>query len=118
MDVTDYTIKQIIFCSWVDLRSQDRSIKSVPFWRIDVLKPLRQWIDGVKIQSPHIAHKICNLIPAQCPFARQIKLLGRTLITIPPLCKINPLYDELMLLRFRAISYLADECGEDVSTYC
>jgi hypothetical protein len=33
------------------------------------------------------------------------------------LCKLNPLYEQLVGLRFRALSYLADDCGEDVSQY-
>ncbi|MDY7024694.1 MAG: Mo-dependent nitrogenase C-terminal domain-containing protein, partial [Cyanobacteriota bacterium] len=38
-------------------------------------------------------------------------------IHIPPLCKLNPVYDELISLRFRALCYLADECGEDITPY-
>jgi hypothetical protein len=44
--------------------------------------------------------------------------LGRKLFHIPPLCKLNPLYEEVVSLRFRALCYLADECGEDVTPYC
>jgi hypothetical protein len=36
---------------------------------------------------------------------------------IPAMCEINPLYDQLVGLRFRSLSYLADK-GEDVSKYC
>jgi hypothetical protein len=32
--------------------------------------------------------------------------------------KLNPLYDQLIDLRFRSLSYLADECGVDVTPYC
>jgi len=34
------------------------------------------------------------------------------------MCKLNPLYEEVVALRFRALCYLADECGEDVTCYC
>jgi hypothetical protein len=37
---------------------------------------------------------------------------------IPPMCKLNPLYEEVVGLRFRALCYLADDCGEDISQYC
>jgi hypothetical protein len=84
----------------------------------DLLKPLRQKIDNFEIQKSQTAHRIAKLIPAQCPFERTIKLLGHTLIHIPPLCKLNPVYDELVGLRFRALCFLADRCGEDISAYC
>ncbi len=82
------------------------------------LLPLRQWLDNIQIHSPKIARLICQLIPSQCPFERTIKLFGRTILHIPPLCKLNPLYEEVVALRFRALCYLADECGEDISRYC
>ena len=58
------------------------------------------------------------MIPTQCPFERDISLFGRTIVSIPPLCKLNPLYEELIGLRFRALCYLADDCGEDIGCYC
>ncbi|WP_448571364.1 Mo-dependent nitrogenase C-terminal domain-containing protein [Trichothermofontia sp.] len=85
---------------------------------VDLLQPLRSWLDQVRICNAQQAHKLCRLIPSQCPFERDIKVFGRTLLHIPPLCKFNPLYDELIALRFRALCYLADECGEDISAYC
>ncbi|NJL02946.1 MAG: hypothetical protein HC910_21155 [Spirulinaceae cyanobacterium SM2_1_0] len=84
----------------------------------DWFSPLRQWLDSRPITSPDVAHRICGLVPAQCPFARDIRLGDRTLLRIPPLCKLNPLYHELVNLRFRALCYLADVCGEDISRYC
>jgi hypothetical protein len=92
--------------------------RSRPRIRFVPLKPLRQWLDGIQIQSPEAARKICQTIPSHCPFERTIKLFGHTILYIPPLCKLNPLYEELVALRFRALCYLADECGEDVSLYC
>ncbi|MEL6495607.1 MAG: Mo-dependent nitrogenase C-terminal domain-containing protein [Cyanobacteria bacterium J06623_7] len=85
---------------------------------LDFLSPIRQWLDNMAIDSSPLAHRICKMIPSQCPFEREVKFLGRTLVKIPPMCKFNPLYNELVALRFRAICYLADTCGEDVSIYC
>lgn len=83
----------------------------------DVLYPLRDWLDKLDIQDPRVARFLCKMIPSQCPFERDITLFGRKIVHIPPLCKLNPLYEQLVGLRFRALSYLADECGEDVSEY-
>ncbi|MEL6439515.1 MAG: Mo-dependent nitrogenase C-terminal domain-containing protein [Cyanobacteria bacterium J06621_8] len=85
---------------------------------IDLLSPFRRWLDNIEIKDSAFAHRICRSIPNQCPFEREVKVWGRTLVKIPPMCKINPLYNELVALRFRAICYLADTCGEDVSVYC
>jgi Mo-dependent nitrogenase C-terminus len=84
----------------------------------DVLLPVREWLDGLEIHDPRLARLLCKFIPAQCPFERDIALFGHKIVHIPPLCKLNPLYDQTVGLRFRALSYLADECGEDVSAYC
>jgi tellurite resistance protein len=83
----------------------------------DALNPLRDWMDGLDIQDPRLARFLCKMIPSQCPFERDVKLFGRKVVHIPPLCKINPLYEQMVGLRFRALSYLADDCGEDVSPY-
>jgi Mo-dependent nitrogenase C-terminus len=82
------------------------------------LKPIRHWLDGIEISDRDMAHILCSVIPAQCPFERTFKLFGRTVLQIPPLCKLNPFYDEVVGLRFRALCYLADVCGEDISLYC
>ncbi|MDY7012197.1 MAG: Mo-dependent nitrogenase C-terminal domain-containing protein [Cyanobacteriota bacterium] len=82
---------------------------------VSLLQPLRNWIENLRINRIEIAHCICQLIPAQCPFERDIYLGSQKLFHIPPLCKFNPLYEELVGLRFRALCYLADECGEDIS---
>jgi len=83
----------------------------------DVLDPLRDWLDGLEIQDPVVARFLCKMIPAQCPFERDVTIFGHKIVHIPPLCKINPLYEQLVSLRFRALSYLADECKEDISAY-
>ncbi len=86
--------------------------------KFDLLRPLRNKIDQIEVKDAQLAHKLCQAIPSQCPFERDVQLFGKTLFHIPPLCKLNPLYEETVGLRFRAMCYLADECGEDVSCYC
>jgi len=85
--------------------------------QIAALCPLRDWLDGLDIQDPRVARFLCKMIPSQCPFERDITLFGHKIVHIPPMCKINPLYEQLVGLRFRALCYLADKCGEDVSAY-
>lgn len=124
-NVTDYTEKRNILTIWFWLsespvnsgkektaKTKNRQFQFTP------LKPLRKWLENLDIQTPNLAHRLCQLIPAQCPFERDVSILGKTLLHIPPLCKLNPFYEELVMLRFRALSYLADECGEDISAYC
>lgn len=84
---------------------------------LDILKPVKKWLERVPVENKDTAHRIVSIIPADCPFERDIKLFGRTLGHIPPMCKLNPLYDQLVMLRFKAMCYLVDECGEDVSAY-
>ncbi|MFQ4142836.1 Mo-dependent nitrogenase C-terminal domain-containing protein [Chlorogloeopsis sp. ULAP02] len=84
----------------------------------DLLQPLRQWLDSFDIENPQLAKFIAQLIPAQCPFERDIILFGRKIAHIPPLCKLNPFYDQFVGLRFRALCYLVDQCGEDIQSYC
>ncbi|MEH2246377.1 Mo-dependent nitrogenase C-terminal domain-containing protein [Nostoc sp.] len=85
--------------------------------QIKALHPLRDWLDRLDIQDPRVARFLCKMIPSQCPFERDVTLFGRKIVHIPPMCKINPLYEQLVGLRFRALSCLADKCGEDVSPY-
>ncbi len=82
------------------------------------LRPLRQWIDRLTINNEQQANLLCQMIPAQCPFQRNIKIGDRTILHIPPLCKLNPVYPEIVALRWRALCYLADKCGADISKYC
>ncbi|BFM38149.1 Mo-dependent nitrogenase C-terminal domain-containing protein [Synechocystis sp. LKSZ1] len=83
----------------------------------DLLHPMKDWLDGMAIHDPRLARFICKLVPPQCPFERDVTLFGHKLVHIPPLCKLNPLYEQLVGLRFRALSYLADDCKEDISDY-
>ncbi len=84
---------------------------------MDALQPVRHWLDELEIHDPKVARFLCKMIPSQCPFERDVTLFGQKIVHIPALCKLNPLYEQLVGLRFRALSYLADECKEDVSTY-
>ncbi len=84
---------------------------------VDVLHPVKDWLEGMEIKDPRLAKFVCKVIPPQCPFERDINLFGRKVAHIPPLCKLNPLYEQFTMLRFRSLSYLADECGEDVTKY-
>lgn len=81
------------------------------------LKPVREWLDELSIEDPRLAKFVCKLVPSQCPFERDVQLFGDKVIHIPPMCKVNPLYEQLVGLRFRALTYLADETGEDVTPY-
>ena len=83
----------------------------------DILQPIKDWLNKLDIHDPRVAHFICRMIPPQCPLERDINLFGRQIAHIPPLCKLNPLYEEVVALRFRALSYLSDECNEDISAY-
>lgn len=79
-----------------------------------LLKPIRTWIDSMEVQDRDIAHLVCKLIPSSCPFERDVFLLGRKVAHIPPMCKINPLYEQFVGLRFRSLCYLVDVCGESL----
>ena len=125
MSVFHYSTENISLVSWVWIDQTDASVTTVkplptpsPKPTFDILRPLRQWLDSIAVRNPKLAHRLCKLIPAQCPFERDVKLFGHTLFHIPPMCKLNPLYEEVVMLRFRALCYLADECGEDVTQYC
>lgn len=89
-----------------------------PRRKADLLQPVRNWLDSLEINNRQLAKIIAKVIPAQCPFERDIMVLGRKIAHIPPMCKLNPLYDQFVGLRFRALCYLVDKCGEDIQSYC
>ncbi|AFZ53436.1 Mo-dependent nitrogenase C-terminal domain-containing protein [Cyanobacterium aponinum UTEX 3221] len=78
---------------------------------------IKERLENLEISTKETAEKIVNLIPNTCPFAREIRLFNRSIFKIPPLCKLNPFYEDLMMLRFRALSFLC-EIGEDITPYC
>ncbi|MDJ0729769.1 MAG: Mo-dependent nitrogenase C-terminal domain-containing protein [Crocosphaera sp.] len=116
MNVTDYTIKNFVLgCGSSEPISLSKWLK---FPVSKILHFLKDRLEHQEISDRSFAHRLCRLIPAQCPFERKIEFFGYVLLNIPPLCKLNPLYDDLMALRFRALCYLAEEWGEDISQYC
>lgn len=101
---------ELTFSTTLSSLKADRSNQQ----RFDLLAPVRQWLDSIEIHDRQLARLICKVIPAQCPFERDIVLLGRKVAHIPPMCKLNPLYDQFVGLRFRSLCYLVDECGETI----
>lgn len=71
---------------------------------IALLKPLRYWLSTIEIRHIKLAQLLAKL-PGTCPFARKFQLLGHT-FSVPPLCHLNPFYNEIMELRWRAIVFL------------
>jgi len=49
-----------------------------PF-RLELLRSVRHWLDALEVREPRVARLLCKLIPAQCPFERDIKLFGKSL---------------------------------------
>jgi tellurite resistance protein len=94
------------------------AVDTVPYSPLDPLRPIRVWLDQLEIHDPRLARYLCRMIPSQCPFERDVVLFGHKVLHIPAMCKINPLYEQLVGLRYRAMCYLSDTCGEDVSPYC
>lgn len=120
MKVANQTL-HFAFDSWVWINQVNNTssvTRTAPKQNFAPLSLLRQWLNQVEINDQQLAHRLCKLIPAQCPFERDLKLWSKTLFHIPPLCKLNPVYEELVGLRFRALCYLADQCGEDITPYC
>ncbi|MDZ8238182.1 MAG: Mo-dependent nitrogenase C-terminal domain-containing protein [Nostoc sp. ChiQUE01a] len=83
-----------------------------------LLNQIRYQLEAIEIHNYNLARLLCKIIPSNCPFERTVKILGRTLFRIPPLCKLNPLYEQVVGLRFKCLLYLVDECGEDATKYC
>ncbi|AVH73195.1 Mo-dependent nitrogenase C-terminal domain-containing protein [Nostoc sp. 'Lobaria pulmonaria (5183) cyanobiont'] len=83
-----------------------------------LLNQIRSQLESVEIHNYNLARLLCKIIPSNCPFERTVKVFGRTLLQIPPLCKLNPLYEQIVVLRFKCLLYLVNECGEDARKYC
>jgi Mo-dependent nitrogenase C-terminus len=77
-------------------------------YKVDLLASIRKWLTSIEIQNSQVAQLLCRIIPASCPFERDIKLFDFTLAHIPPLCKLNPFYDQIIELRFKSLTYLAN----------
>ncbi|MCS6813146.1 MAG: nitrogenase [Cyanobacteria bacterium] len=80
-----------------------------------LLDPIRRWINRYEIRSVRTAHLICQVIPRSCPFEHRFSI-GKYSLYIPPLCELNPFYNEFVALRFRALNYL-EACGETIDKY-
>lgn len=87
-------------------------------WNNRLLNQVRYQLEILEIRDDKLARLLCQIIPSNCPFERTVSILGRKLFHIPPLCKLNPLYEQVVSIRFKCLMYLADECGEDVTKYC
>jgi hypothetical protein len=120
MNATEDSERNLVLISsyWQGQKQNEESPKKPSRPKFEPLRPIRQFLDDIEISDRFFAHYLCQLIPTQCPFERKIQFRGRTILQIPPLCKLNPFYEQLVSLRFRAMCYLADRCGEDVSNYC
>ncbi|MCP9851107.1 Mo-dependent nitrogenase C-terminal domain-containing protein [Cyanobium sp. Morenito 9A2] len=77
----------------------------------DPLTPLRRWIDRFEPRSQPVARLLVRLIPGSCPFERDVTVLGRRVLHIPAMCKLNPLYDQVAALRFRCLCFLELDAG-------
>lgn len=121
MNASDHNTEEqlVVSWGWVEQPKAAASSPQAPAQpAFDWFLPIRRYLDNLRVESPALAHRLCRLIPSQCPFERDVNLFGRTLFHIPPLCKLNPVYEEVVALRFRALCYLADDCGADISQYC
>lgn len=84
----------------------------------DMLNPIRKIVNSLEFHKGMIpvAREIALRIPGACPFERDVRVFGRVLFHIPPLCKLNPLYEEFVGLRTRALIFLEAE-GESIQEY-
>ena len=80
------------------------SSRETQLWK--PLDSLKQWLDDLDLRDERISSFIVQLIPSQCPFERDIILFGRKLVHVPAMCKINPLYEQLVALRFRCLGHI------------
>ncbi|MEG4209863.1 Mo-dependent nitrogenase C-terminal domain-containing protein [Microcoleus sp. S13_B4] len=77
-------------------------------FRDRLVEPVRQWLDNIAVGDPQVPRWLCQLIPLRGSCERDIQLWGHHLFHIPPICNLNPVYEELVGLRFRLLSYLTD----------
>ena len=68
-----------------------------------LLLQITEILFSIKVE---VAKLVSSVIPASCPFARNLSVCGYS-IHIPPLCKFNPLYPQLMSLRFQAMTFIS-----------
>jgi len=58
--------------------------------KIDLLQPLLQWLDSLEIENRKSALLLARLIPAQCPFERDVILFGRKNSSYSPNVQAKP----------------------------
>jgi len=68
----------------------------------ELLRSVRHWLDALEVREPGLLD-YCASSSQLSPFERDIKLFGRKVFHMPPLCKLNPLYEQLAGLRFRSM---------------
>jgi hypothetical protein len=115
LEIKELEALKTTLCDLEDIKQGGQHDPTQP--SVDVLQPVKKWLDKIEIKDPRVARFVCKMIPSQCPFERDVTIFGKKIVHIPAMCEINPLYDQLIGLRFRSLSYLADDCQEDVSEY-
>jgi len=75
--------------------------ESLPKFSIPALRP-KKWTEKN-------ANFWISLIPAKCPFERQLWAGNTLILYIPPLCALNPLSKQLYALKLEAQTYLYDK---------
>ncbi len=69
------------------------------------IQAIRQRLNQLEVSNLQTAELICRIIPGRCPFERTLQF-GRYYLQIPALCKLNPFYEQCLLLRCKALIYL------------
>ncbi|MBW4621684.1 MAG: nitrogenase [Cyanosarcina radialis HA8281-LM2] len=82
-----------------------------------IITPLCQHLESVEINNYITARIVCQIIPASCPFKREIKLFDRTIVRIPALCQLNPFYEQIIGLRCKSLEYLTNKCSKPLTKY-
>ena len=80
----------------------------IKFFKNQLFTWFKKLIQIMPIDKYKVAQVLCQLIPESCPFQRDISL-GGYIFHIPSLCKLNPFYESLMMLRFRALNYITKD---------
>jgi len=73
-----------------------------------------QWFDALELHDPKVAQLLCKLIPARCPLREKSSSLTTLYFIFHP-CASWTLSTSKWLAYASRLSYLADECGEDVA---
>jgi Mo-dependent nitrogenase C-terminus len=108
-------VLSIVF--WQISKFKADQFKAEVYKSLDFLSGIWFYLLHRTFNDPKLARWVCRRLPTQCPFERTVSFLSLEW-HIPALCKLNPFYGQLMTLRFKALSYLAEDCGEDVIAYC